>query len=110
AGGGGRERGRVGRAGWACAGRGRGRVQATEQAAQRATARGRAMRPPGLRFSARSTQSSLPSARPRRTSSSALLLVGQERLSSLGRRGASGAARNPLDVSAGWIARGRIIT
>src|SRR6516162_2384629 len=28
----------------------------------------------------------------------------------LGRRGASGAARNPLDFSAGWIARGRSIS
>src|SRR5262249_42984276 len=58
-------------------GHGRALDQAAEQAARRAPARSRALPPPDLRFSARSTQSSLPSARPRRISSSTLLLVGR---------------------------------
>src|SRR5262249_57350496 len=88
----------------------RARVQATEQAARRATARGRALRPPGLRFSVRCSLI-LPCAASdlARLKLDAFALR-HERPCSAGQRGATGAARNPLDFSAGWIARRRSIS
>src|SRR5262249_61761362 len=77
---------------------------------ERATARGRPLRPPGLRFSVRRSLI-LPCAASdlARLKLDAFALR-HGRPCSAGQRGATGAARNPLDFSAGWIARRRSIS